>query len=110
MYCPKCGAPGQTAKAYCKTCGKWLPNLDGKARHTFGGETPQQIISTNLFMSAITTLAALFSGLARLIRISKTAFNENFMNGVLNLIAFIALLIVGLRVRDRMSTTASYIA
>ena len=64
MYCPKCGAPAQTAKAYCKSCGEWLPNLDAKTRNTFGGETPQQIVATNLFMSAITTLAALLSGLA----------------------------------------------
>ena len=58
MYCSKCGAPGQTANAYCKSCGEWLPNLDAKTRNTFGGETPQQIIATNLFMSAIPTLAA----------------------------------------------------
>ena len=64
MYCPKCGAPGQSAKAYCKSCGEWLPNLDAKTQKTFGGDTPQQILFTNLFMSAITTLAALFSGLA----------------------------------------------
>ena len=64
MYCHKCGAANQSAKAYCKSCGEWLPNLNAKTRHTFGGETPQQIVSTNLFMSAISTLAALFSGLA----------------------------------------------
>ena len=64
MYCPKCGASKQTPKAYCKSCGEWLPDLDTKTRNTFGGETPQQIVSTNLFMSAISTLAALFSGLA----------------------------------------------
>lgn len=64
MYCPKCGAPDQTAKAYCKTCGEWLTDLNAKTRNTFGGETPQQIVFTNLFMSAISTLAALFSALA----------------------------------------------
>ena len=64
MYCPKCGASKQTPKAYCKSCGEWLPELNTKTRHTFGGETPQQIVTTNLFMSAISTLAALFSGLA----------------------------------------------
>ena len=64
MYCHNCGAANQSAKAYCKTCGEWLPNLNAKTRHTFGGETPQQIVTTNLFMSALSTLAALFSGLA----------------------------------------------
>jgi hypothetical protein len=64
MYCPACGAGSQTPKAYCKSCGEWLPNLNPKTRNTFGGETPQQIITTNLFMSAVSTLAALFSGIA----------------------------------------------
>ena len=64
MYCHKCGAANQSAKAYCKACGEWLPNLPAKTRHTFGGETPQQIILTNLFMSALSTVVALFSGLA----------------------------------------------
>jgi len=64
MYCPKCGASKQTPKAYCKSCGEWLPGLNTKTRNTFGGETPQQIVSTNLFMSALSSLAALFSGLA----------------------------------------------
>lgn len=62
MYCPKCGAGSQKAQAYCKSCGEWLPDLS--PRNRFGGETPQQMISTSLFMSAITMLAALFSGLA----------------------------------------------
>jgi len=64
MYCHKSGAGNQTAKAYCKSCGEWLPDLNARTRNTFGGETPQQIVSTNLFMSAISTLAALYSGLA----------------------------------------------
>ena len=64
MYCHKCGAANQTAKAYCKSCGEWLPDLSSRTRTTFGGETPQQMISTSLFMSAITTLAALFSAIA----------------------------------------------
>jgi hypothetical protein len=64
MYCHKCGASNQTVKAYCKSCGEWLPDLSSKTRHTFGGDTPQQMIFTSLFMSAITTLAALFSAFA----------------------------------------------
>jgi len=64
MYCHKCGARNQAAKAYCKSCGEWLPDLNTKTRNRFGGETPQQIVSTSLIMSAISTLAALFSAIA----------------------------------------------
>lgn len=32
MFCPKCGANGQTAESYCKRCGKWLPDLDAILR------------------------------------------------------------------------------
>ena len=64
MYCPKCGAADQTAKAYCKKCGEWLPDLNPKNRNTFGGETPQQMVFTSLFMSAVSTIAALISALA----------------------------------------------
>jgi uncharacterized membrane protein YvbJ len=28
MYCPKCGADGQSAESYCKRCGDWLLDLD----------------------------------------------------------------------------------
>ena len=28
MFCPKCGADGQSAESYCKRCGEWLPDLD----------------------------------------------------------------------------------
>lgn len=31
MFCPKCGADGQTAESYCKRCGEWLPDIDGFA-------------------------------------------------------------------------------
>ncbi|HWN11140.1 MAG TPA: hypothetical protein VNO50_18015 [Pyrinomonadaceae bacterium] len=32
MFCPKCGADGQTAEAYCRSCGEWLPDIDALAR------------------------------------------------------------------------------
>lgn len=28
MFCPKCGAEGQSAESYCKRCGEWLPDLE----------------------------------------------------------------------------------
>ena len=64
MYCPQCGAANQNAKAYCKSCGEWLPDLKSRTRSTFGGDTPQQQIFTSLFMSALSTLAALLSAIA----------------------------------------------
>ena len=32
MFCPKCGADGQTAESYCKRCGEWLPDLNAIRR------------------------------------------------------------------------------
>lgn len=32
MFCPKCGADGQRAEAYCKRCGEWLPDIDTLAQ------------------------------------------------------------------------------
>ena len=32
MFCPKCGAAGQTAESYCKRCGEWLPDIGALAR------------------------------------------------------------------------------
>ena len=59
-----CGANDQTANAYCKRCGEWLPDMKARTRIAFGGETPQQNIVTGLFMCALSSLAALFSAIA----------------------------------------------
>ena len=64
MFCPGCGADNQTADAYCKRCGDWLPNLKRRSRSAFGGETPQQNIFTGLFLSALSAAVALFSAIA----------------------------------------------
>ena len=64
MYCSTCGADSQSENSYCKRCGQWLPDLRRRSRVAFGGETPQQNIFTSLFMSALSTLAALFSAIA----------------------------------------------
>ena len=64
MYCPNCGADHQQAKAYCKRCGEWLPDLTNRSRVAFGGETPQQNMFTALFFSGLSSLAALFSAIA----------------------------------------------
>lgn len=64
MYCPICGAASQSANAYCKRCGEWLPDMKSRSSTAFGGETPQQNIFTSLFLSALSTIAALFSAIA----------------------------------------------
>ena len=64
MFCPKCGAGEQSPKAYCKRCGEWLPEIGARAPRGFGGETPEQNISTTLFFSALSSLAALLSAVA----------------------------------------------
>ena len=63
MYCPRCGAGDQVSNAYCKRCGQWLSEIN-RAVTAFGGDTPQQNIFTGLFMSALSTVAALISAVA----------------------------------------------
>ena len=63
MFCPGCGADGQSANAYCKRCGDWLPEFKRRSS-AFGGETPQQNIFTGLFLSALSAIVALFSAIA----------------------------------------------
>ena len=64
MFCPDCGAENQTANAYCKRCGDWLPDLKRRSLGAFGGETPQQNIFTGLFLSGLSAAVALFSAIA----------------------------------------------
>lgn len=64
MFCPGCGADNQTANAYCKRCGDWLPEFKRRSRGAFGGDTPQQNIFIGLFMSALSAAVALFSAIA----------------------------------------------
>ena len=63
MFCPGCGADDQTANAYCKRCGDWLPEFKRRSS-AFGGDTPQQNDFTGLFMSALSAVVALFSAIA----------------------------------------------
>lgn len=64
MFCPGCGADNQTAKAYCKRCGEWLPEFKRRASGAFGGETPQENVFMGLFLSALSAAVALFSAIA----------------------------------------------
>ena len=64
LFCSSCGTGGQTANAYCKRCGKWLPDFKKRSQVAFGGETPQQNVFTGLFISALSAVVALFSAIA----------------------------------------------
>jgi hypothetical protein len=64
LFCATCGAAGQQMKAYCKRCGAWLPDIKKTRSRSWGGDTPQQNLFTTLFMSALSAVVALFSGIA----------------------------------------------
>ena len=68
MFCPKCGADGQKADAYCKRCGEWMPDMSGFARRALWGQgiKPEQRIKTMLIWQAVSTVLALFSAIALL--------------------------------------------
>ena len=73
IFCPSCGFEGQTANAYCKRCGEWLPDFKTRSRLSFGGDTPQQNVLTNLVMSALSTVFALVSAVALYVTYLGTA-------------------------------------
>ena len=62
MFCPNCGTEGQTANAYCKRCGEWLPDLKA-SRVKWGGETPEQHLKIMLYLNGFSAVAALFSAI-----------------------------------------------
>lgn len=54
MFCPKCGADGQTAESYCKRCGEWLPDLDAIRRPgLFRKRTPDEKIRKMRVLEAV---------------------------------------------------------
>jgi hypothetical protein len=59
MFCPHCGTGEQSADAYCKRCGEWLPSMKGLVRHGFGGTTPEQNLRTLLWLTACSAATAL---------------------------------------------------
>lgn len=65
MFCPNCGAGEQSADAYCKRCGQWLPDLKSATR--FGRRrphTPEQKMRVVLVFNALNAALALFSAVA----------------------------------------------
>jgi hypothetical protein len=66
VFCPSCGAEGQSADSYCKRCGDWLPERVGFIRRALWGQgtTPEQKIGTMLIRDAVTAALALSSAIA----------------------------------------------
>ena len=62
MFCPKCGADGQSAESYCKRCGEWLPDVDALARpRLFRKSTREQKIRKMRILEAISAGLSLTS-------------------------------------------------
>jgi hypothetical protein len=62
MFCPKCGADGQSAESYCKRCGEWLPDIDALARpRLFRKSTREQKIRKMRILEAISAGLSLTS-------------------------------------------------
>ena len=73
MYCPACGAEnGETESRFCRSCGTDLRPVS-------------QALSQSMPMKLASTLDAYL----------ENRFQRNLSNGVLNLVAFVALLAVG---------------
>ena len=106
MFCPHCGAGNQTANAYCKRCGAWLPKINAQGRPAFGGQTPQQNLFTSLFMSALSALVALFSAIALYVTHHGTVANWSVYLAAAFCICIagwqLSIFLVGLKLRRRL--------
>lgn len=64
MFCPNCGNANQQANAYCRKCGGFLPDFSVKKKQfSFGGETPQEQIRTNLILNLMSAIVSIASAL-----------------------------------------------
>lgn len=71
MFCPNCGKSDQTENTYCRQCGDFLNDFKKKSKMTtFGGETPQEQIRTNLVLNFMSAIVSIASGLYLFIRFS----------------------------------------
>lgn len=106
IFCPHCGTGKQTANAYCKRCGAWLPNINSQGRPKFGGQTPQQNLFTSLFMSALSALVALFSAIALYVTHHGTVANWSVYLAAAFCICIagwqLTIFLVGLKLRRRL--------
>lgn len=62
MFCPNCGADNQSVESYCRSCGKWLPDIDALTnRKLFGKLTREQKIEKIRILEAISAGLSLTS-------------------------------------------------
>lgn len=55
MYCPNCGASGQSAESYCRNCGVFLPDFEkALAKQT----TPRDHFTANTVLSVMTAVVS----------------------------------------------------
>ena len=63
MFCPKCGADGQSTESYCKRCGEWLPDLDAVRRPgLFRKRTREEKIRKMRLLEVVSAALSLSAG------------------------------------------------
>ena len=54
MFCPNCGAEGQSVESYCRFCGEWLPDIAALTNRKFFGKlTREQKIGKMRVLEAV---------------------------------------------------------
>ena len=96
MFCPNCGAGEQSADAYCKRCGQWLPEVTGIARRALWGEgvTHEQRLKTILVRQVLSVVLAFASAI--LLFTSNSALGIS--SRLASVIAIVSLLIGAMQV------------
>ncbi|MFN2453109.1 MAG: hypothetical protein ABR577_02705 [Pyrinomonadaceae bacterium] len=64
MFCSSCGAADQSANAYCKRCGEWLPEIHSLRGKAWQNTSPEQSLKAILFASGLSVWFGFFSSLA----------------------------------------------
>ena len=64
MFCPGCGSGEQQAKAFCKRCGVWIPEVKGPGEGGAGASEPQQYLKLMNIFSAGSGVFALAAAIA----------------------------------------------
>lgn len=59
MFCPNCGKADQKENTYCRNCGEFLPDFKIKKKSlSFGGDTPEEQIKTNLYLNLMSAFVS----------------------------------------------------
>jgi methionyl-tRNA synthetase len=59
MFCPNCGTAEQKENTYCRKCGEFLTLGNLKNILSFGGNTPEEQINTNLIFNVLTAVVSI---------------------------------------------------